>query len=99
MKAGLKLNKQFTVAKHNIVQVVTLDDCFQLDLANGECLFIVVEDKYNSGYYTGNFGSCVSSNIPVSINEYHRIQRELSEYFGVEIKNLSDENEEAESQE
>ena len=96
MKVGLKLNEQFTVAKHNIVQVVTFENDFHLALANGEYLVIADQNKNNSGYYTSEFNGSV---IEVPVNEYHRIQRELSEYFEVEIKNLSDKNEESESEE
>lgn len=96
MKVGLKLNEQFTVAKHNIVQVVTFENDFHLALANGEYLVIADENKNNSGYYTSELNGSV---IEVPVNEYHRIQRELSEYFDVEIKNLSDKNEKPESEE
>ncbi|HCG7078818.1 TPA: hypothetical protein NJ339_004408 [Vibrio parahaemolyticus] len=96
MKVGLKLNEQFTVAKHNIVQVVTFENDFHLALANGEYLVIADENKNNSGYYTSELNGSV---IEVPVNEYHRIQRELSEYFDVGIKNLSDKNEKPESEE
>lgn len=96
MKVGLKLNEQFTVAKHNIVQLVTFEKGFHLALANGEYLFIADQDENNSGYYDSELNAHV---IEVPVNEYHRIQRELSEYFEVEIKNLSDKNEEPESEE
>ncbi|MGP9147096.1 hypothetical protein [Vibrio parahaemolyticus] len=96
MKVGLKLNEQFIIAKHNIVQVITFENDFHLALSNGEYLVIAEQDKDNSGYYTAELDCSV---IEVPVNEYHRIQRELSEYFGVEIKNISYEKEESESQE
>jgi len=96
MKVGLKLNEQFIIAKHNIVQVITFENDFYLALSNGEYLVIAEQDKDNSGYYTAELDCSV---IEVPVNEYHRIQRELSEYFGVEIKNISNEKEEPESQE
>ncbi|EHR0760694.1 hypothetical protein KUH14_004572 [Vibrio parahaemolyticus] len=95
-KVGLKLNEQFIIAKHNIVQVITFENDFHLALSNGEYLVIAEQDKDNSGYYTAELDCSV---IEVPVNEYHRIQRELSEYFGVGIKNIRYEKEESESQE
>ncbi|POB47722.1 hypothetical protein CRN52_11525 [Vibrio vulnificus] len=95
MKVGLKLNEQFTVAKHNIVQVVTFENVFHLALVNGEYLVVANQDKDNSGYYTSELNGSV---IEVPVNEYHRIQRELSEYFEVEIKDLSDTKDDSETE-
>ncbi|MCG6280571.1 hypothetical protein [Vibrio diabolicus] len=97
MKVGLKLNEQFTVAKHNIVQVTTFENEFHLALTNGEYLVISIDDKDNSYYYTHEFNGSL---LEVPVNEYHRIQRELTEYFGVEIQDVSsDETEEHEQPE
>ncbi len=95
MKVGLKLNEQFTVAKHNIVQVVTFENVFHLALVNGEYLVVANQDKDNSSYYTSELNGSV---IEVPVNEYHRIQRELSEYFEVEIKDLSDTKDDSETE-
>ncbi|HFD4654983.1 TPA: hypothetical protein ACF3ZG_003820 [Vibrio parahaemolyticus] len=86
MKVGLKLNEQFTVSKHNIVQVTTFENEFHLALTNSEYLVISKDDKDNSYYYTHEFNGSL---IEVPVNEYHRIQRELTEYFGVEIQDVS----------
>ncbi|HIF5585201.1 TPA: hypothetical protein ACX3CS_004692 [Vibrio parahaemolyticus] len=84
MKVGLKLNEQFTVSKNNIVQVTTFENEFQLAFTNSEFLIISKEDKDSPHSYSHNV-------IEVPVNEYHRIQRELTEYFGVEIQDLRDE--------
>ncbi|WP_137167634.1 hypothetical protein [Salinimonas lutimaris] len=96
MKVGLKLNEHFTVSKHNIVQVTTFENEFQLALTNSEFLVISKDDKDNSYYHTHELNGC----LIVPVNEYHRIQRELTEYFGVEIQDVSsDETKEQEEPE
>ena len=90
MKIGLKLNEQFTVSKKNIVHVVTFEDDFHLALSNGEYLVVAQEEKDNKHYYASEFSGNI---VEVPVNEYHRIQRELSDYFEVEIKNLAGETE------
>ncbi|AVH25833.1 hypothetical protein [Vibrio diabolicus] len=90
MKIGLKLNEQFTVSKENIVQVVTFENDFHLALSNGDYVVVAQCEKDNKHYYTPEFNGNV---VEVPVNEYHRIQRELSEYFGVEITNLAGDTE------
>ena len=95
MKVGLKLNEQFTISKHNIVQVTTFENEFHLALTNSEYLVISKDDKDNSYYYTHEFNGSL---LEVPVNEYHRIQRELTEYFGVEIQDVSSDETEGHEQ-
>ncbi|EIO3708095.1 hypothetical protein LQJ93_004609 [Vibrio parahaemolyticus] len=44
MKVGLKLNEQFTVSKHNIVQVTTFENEFHLALTNSEYFGVEIQD-------------------------------------------------------
>ncbi|OCH16912.1 hypothetical protein A6E03_19680 [Aliivibrio sp. 1S128] len=86
MKVGLKLSEQFTVSKHNIVHVITFESDFHIALSDNSLMVVAKEENDNSGYYDNE--EFVGYVVEVSINEYHRIQRELSEYFEVEIKDL-----------
>ena len=83
MKVGLKLDEQFVVVKHNINKVLSFDNEFHISLMNGDTFLITRE--------------CLSQEFlidtPLMIlqlaeNEYHRVQRELTEYLGIEIKDL-----------
>ncbi|MDD1780303.1 hypothetical protein LRP49_03725 [Enterovibrio sp. ZSDZ35] len=79
MKVGLKLDANVSVSKLHISQVVTFDNSFNIYLSNGHTLTVVREVD------SEHFQDC----IEVPVNEYHRIQRELSEYLGIEIEDAN----------
>lgn len=81
MKQGLKLTEQIILNMASIVEITTFEDKFHIFIA-GSFTYSVVREKDFEGY------SKIAQNseyIVVTVNEYHRIQRELSEYLGVEV--------------
>lgn len=80
MKIGLRINEQFTVSKPNIALVTAFDQCFTIALSSQDFITVIREEHYHPSYLSEH------PYAVVSVNEYYRIQRELTEYFGIEIK-------------
>ncbi|WP_394168122.1 hypothetical protein [Photobacterium piscicola] len=83
MKIGLKLDEQFVVVKHNINKVLSFDNEFQISLMNGD-MFLITRECYPSDIISDS----PQMILQLAENEYHRVQRELTEYLGIEIKDL-----------
>ncbi|HHV7361594.1 TPA: hypothetical protein ACUNBO_004329 [Morganella morganii] len=76
MKAGIFLREGIFISKNHIVSYSFSDDRVNLNMVNGDIISIEIETDDNK-----NLGLGTESLVIVPINEYHRIQRELNEYF------------------
>ena len=71
------------MVKHNINKVLSCDNEFQISLMNGE-KFLITRKCYSEDILKDS----PEMILQLAENEYHRVQRELTEYLGIEIKDL-----------
>ncbi|GHA40105.1 hypothetical protein ACFFLZ_00810 [Photobacterium aphoticum] len=82
MKVGLKLDAQHVIIKHNISAVISHEDALQLKLNNDDCYLVFCKQDNQPDYYDDE---STAMEIYLPVNEFHRVERELSEYLGIDI--------------
>ncbi|MPW27720.1 hypothetical protein F9L16_01735 [Agarivorans sp. B2Z047] len=81
MKPGLKLTEQSILNMASVIEITTFEDRFHIFVAGSYTYSVVREEGFKEHVESSEKFEYVI----VSVNEYHRIQRELSEYLGVEV--------------
>lgn len=83
MKVGLKLDAQHVIIKHNIAAVISHEDALQIKLNNDDSYIVLCKRDNQPEYY--DYES-TAMEIYLPVNEFHRVQRELSEYLGIDVR-------------
>ncbi|MEZ9900251.1 hypothetical protein AB4332_03980 [Vibrio breoganii] len=74
------------IVNHNITQVFQFEKSFVINLNDGNSFEVLRNEDFRAEDYTSPELDSVHFPVHVEANEYHRIQREIGEYLGIELK-------------
>lgn len=83
MRVGLKLDQQLVINMIHIMDVVTVDNILYINMMNG-FTYIVIREADFENWRTDDENPDNIDHIVITADEYHRIQKALSEYLGVD---------------